>query len=124
MLNRKKGLLVTIAIMCVLGIGCSAEMYKWVDQQGETHLGNYPPNVNSNVEIYTTSWCPYCTHAKEYLKSRGVPYIEYDVAKSRDALRRKNRLSPSDRVPVAVINGKVIDGFSETTYDAALREKP
>ena len=113
--NIKTGLLVAVVIMCALGFGCSATI---------NSSNNQTMNVNSNVEIYTTSWCPYCKQAKEYLKSRGIPYIEYDVEKSKEAMRRKRDLTPSGGVPVAVINGQVIDGFSEESYDAALREKP
>ncbi len=31
------------------------------------------------VEIYTTSWCPYCTAAKALLEERGVAYDEFDA---------------------------------------------
>ncbi len=31
------------------------------------------------VEIYTKSWCPYCTRAKELLDRRGVDYREMDI---------------------------------------------
>jgi mycoredoxin len=113
--NIKTGLLVAVVIMCALGFGCSATI---------NSSNNQAMNVNSNVEIFTTSWCPYCKQAKAYLKSMGIPYNEYDVEKSKEAMRRKKDLSPSDGVPVAVINGQVVDGFSEATYDAALREKP
>ena len=74
------------------------------------------------VEIYTTNWCGYCKQAKEYLNSRRISYIEYDVEKDKDALKRKKELSPNGGVPVAVINGKVIRGFSSNTYDLVLKE--
>lgn len=31
------------------------------------------------VEIYTRSWCGYCSAAKRLLKSKGVAFAEYDV---------------------------------------------
>ncbi|MDQ2954446.1 MAG: glutaredoxin 3 [Pseudomonadota bacterium] len=31
------------------------------------------------VEIYTTSYCPYCRWAKELLDRKGVPFKEIDV---------------------------------------------
>ena len=33
----------------------------------------------SKVQIYTTSWCPYCSAAKSLLADKGVPYEEIDV---------------------------------------------
>lgn len=163
MLNFKTVLLAVIVVMCTLGVGTSAEMYKWVDEQRVAHLGDYPPqdlsgstslelrrfkdsskpasttneksvneksagertvNVNSKVEIFTTSWCHYCKQAKEYLKSKGVSYTEYDVEKTKEAMKRKQEISPSRGIPVALINGQVIEGFSQTAYDAALRLNP
>jgi len=87
-------------------------------------LDNQTINANPKVEIYTTSWCPYCKQAKAYLDSRGISYTEYDVEKSPEALRRRNELSPDRKVPVAVINGRVIRGFSSKTYDAVFGGKP
>jgi mycoredoxin len=115
MLNIKKGLLVTIVIMCAFGMGCSA---------GIISSNNQTMNANSNVEIFTTSWCPYCNQAKAYLKSRGIPFTEYDVEQTKEAMSRKNEISSSEGVPVSIINGQVINGFSETAYDTALRGKP
>jgi glutaredoxin len=87
-------------------------------------LNNQAINANPKVEIYTTSWCPYCKQAKDYLNGRSILYTEYDVEKSPEALRRRNELSPAGGVPVAVINGRVIRGFSSETYDAVFGGKP
>lgn len=32
------------------------------------------------VDIYTTSWCPYCHMAKALLKRKGVTYNEIDAS--------------------------------------------
>lgn len=74
----------------------------------------------ATVEIYVTSWCSYCRRAKEYLHSRGIAYQEYDIEKDQAALQRKRELSPQGGVPVAVINGQVVTGFSSETYDRVL----
>ena len=31
------------------------------------------------VVVYSTGWCPYCSRAKELLKSNGVDFEEIDV---------------------------------------------
>jgi len=77
-----------------------------------------------NIEIYTTSWCPYCKKAKEYLNSKGISYTEYDVEKDPEAMRRKNELAPGGGVPVAVVNGRIVKGFSKETYDSIFNGKP
>ena len=33
------------------------------------------------VELYITSWCPYCKKAIEYFESRGIKYKAYDIEK-------------------------------------------
>lgn len=33
-----------------------------------------------SIEIYTTSFCPYCAWAKELLTKKGVAYKEFDVS--------------------------------------------
>jgi glutaredoxin 3 len=36
------------------------------------------------VKVYTTPFCPYCVSAKELLRSKGVPYVEINVAGAPD----------------------------------------
>lgn len=67
----------------------------------------------SNILIYTRKFCPYCTAAKELLKSKGLNYIEKDVEKDPSAL--EEMLSKSEgqtTVPEIFINGKFIGGFN------------
>ncbi len=37
------------------------------------------PSPGPRVVIYLTGWCPYCTRAKQLLKSKGVEFEEIDV---------------------------------------------
>lgn len=73
------------------------------------------------VTVYTTSWCPYCKKAKDFLVAKGVAFTEYDVEADRAAKRDKDRLAPGAGVPVAVIDGRVIEGFSAKHYERALQ---
>ena len=72
------------------------------------------------VEVYTTSWCPYCKKAKDFFVSKGVPFTEYDVEKDPAAAREKQRIAPGAGVPVTVIDGIQIQGFSAAHYERAL----
>jgi glutaredoxin 3 len=36
------------------------------------------------VEVYTTPFCPYCVSAKELLRSKGVTFVEINVAGAPD----------------------------------------
>ncbi|HTQ23777.1 MAG TPA: glutaredoxin 3 [Candidatus Binataceae bacterium] len=68
----------------------------------------------AKVEVYTTSYCPYCIRAKSLLKSKGVAFEEIDVAGD-PALREKMiELSGGRRtVPEIFINGRIIGGYDE-----------
>ncbi|MEK7322776.1 MAG: DUF4124 domain-containing protein [Pseudomonadota bacterium] len=37
--------------------------------------------ARAQVELYTTSWCPYCKQARHFFRSRGVSFKDYDVEK-------------------------------------------
>ena len=68
----------------------------------------------AKVEVYTTSYCPYCARAKSLLKSKGVAFEEIDVSAD-PALREKMvELSGGRRtVPEIFINGNIIGGYDE-----------
>jgi len=72
------------------------------------------------VELYVTSWCKYCRLAQEFLHSRKIPFVAYDVEKDAQAAKRRRTLHKSSGVPLAVINGHVILGFSQDSYLQAL----
>jgi glutaredoxin 3 len=40
----------------------------------------------ASVTIYTKSWCPYCSAAKELLTRKGVAFTELDIT-GKDALK-------------------------------------
>ena len=76
----------------------------------------------AEVELYVTSWCPYCKKASEFFRSRGIPFTEYDIEKDKRAARRKKRLTKENGVPFAIINGQPIHGFKRAAYERALSE--
>jgi glutaredoxin len=78
------------------------------------------PRVTPEVELYTTSWCPWCKKAREYFNSRGIRFTDHDIEKDAGALERKVGLDGDRHVPTAVIGGKVVKGYSPSGYQAAL----
>ncbi len=74
------------------------------------------------AKIYTTSVCPYCTMAKEYLKEKGVEVEEINVENNPEAAREMIDKSGQMGVPVIEINGRIIIGFNKNAIDEALRE--
>jgi glutaredoxin 3 len=68
----------------------------------------------SEVEIYTTRFCPYCHAAKRLLSRKGVNYIEIDV--SGDPKRRRDmtaRANGRTTVPQIFLGSTHIGGCDD-----------
>ena len=66
------------------------------------------------VEIYTTSFCPYCHAAKRLLQKKGADYTEIDVSQDPD-LRAKmtQRANGRRTVPQIFIGGQHVGGSDD-----------
>lgn len=68
----------------------------------------------AKVEVYTTTFCPFCTRAKSLLKRKGVPFVEIDVTENAALREKMVELSGGRRtVPEIFINGKIVGGYDE-----------
>lgn len=68
------------------------------------------------VEIYVTSWCGYCKKAESYLKSKGIPYVAYDIEKDSAADKRHKELGGRG-VPLIIIGSNKMNGFSQENLE-------
>jgi glutaredoxin len=76
-----------------------------------------------DVDIYITSWCPYCKQAMAYLDAQGIAYNKYDIEDDAEAAAKKKELAPNNPgVPLTVINGQIISGYSENKFEQALKQ--
>jgi glutaredoxin-like YruB-family protein len=68
--------------------------------------------MDKNVTIYSTPTCHFCQMAKEFFAEKGVQYTAFDVAS--DAAKRQEMIQLTGQlgVPVIVINGDIMIGFS------------
>lgn len=68
----------------------------------------------AKVEVYTTTFCPFCTRAKSLLKGKRVPFIEIDVTEDAELRQKMVDLSGGRRtVPEIFINDKIVGGYDE-----------
>jgi len=72
------------------------------------------------IELYVTSWCPYCLKAIDFFRERGLAPTIYNIERDPAAARRKEQLDPRRGVPLAVIDGQVIYGYAPRSYQTAL----
>ncbi|HPW34590.1 MAG TPA: glutaredoxin domain-containing protein [Candidatus Paceibacterota bacterium] len=74
------------------------------------------------VIIYSTTQCPYCKMAKEYLTKIGIPFKEYNVQEDEKAAAEMVKKSNQMGVPVIDIDGAIIVGFDKQAIDHALQK--
>ena len=68
----------------------------------------------ANVTVYTTKVCPYCTRAKQLLKSKNVEFEEVDISNDPELRMQVVEKSGGRRtVPQIFINDKPIGGFDD-----------
>lgn len=68
----------------------------------------------AKIEVYTTTYCPYCVRAKDLLKRKGVEFTEISV-EGDDALRIKmvEKAGGQRSVPQIFINDQHIGGSDD-----------
>lgn len=68
--------------------------------------------MDKHVTIYSTPTCHFCQLAKEFFAEKGIEYTNYDVAS--DVAKRSEMIELTGQlgVPVIVINGEPMIGFS------------
>ncbi|WP_432741956.1 glutaredoxin family protein [Methylobacter sp. G7] len=142
-----QSLLLLLALTFTFSV--QAEGYKWTDANGSAHFSssksdhlalietpndledkvsksdpidkNNQPAAAPQVDIYVTSWCPYCKKAMAFLRKNDVAFNVYDIEQDIDAATRKKTLDPGySGIPLAVVNGTTIRGFSDAAYQQAL----
>lgn len=72
------------------------------------------------VKIYSTPWCHFCQHAKEFMTEKGVAFTNFDV--STDEAKRAEMVEMTGQmgVPVIVIDNDIMIGFDKDQLAAKL----
>lgn len=60
------------------------------------------------LTLYIVPACPLCAHARLWLETHGVDYVERDVAGDFGALRAMYKLTKQNLVPVFENNGQAL----------------
>lgn len=78
----------------------------------------------ADVVIYTKNDCKDCDKAREFLKSKKIPFTEYNMDNDKNAAIKRKEIDDSDDVPFAIINRNHVFGFTENVYNRALKMEP
>jgi glutaredoxin 3 len=71
------------------------------------------------VKVYSTTTCPWCKKARQFLDNNGIKYQEFNVTEDKAAREEMINTSHQMAVPTISIDGEFIIGYNE----AALKEK-
>jgi glutaredoxin 3 len=76
---------------------------------------------DTQVTIYSATWCAFCHAATDYLDKLGVKYQDKDIEKDPAAGLEAVDKSGQRGIPVIDIAGDIIIGFDRPRIDAALK---
>jgi glutaredoxin len=72
------------------------------------------------VVLYEASWCGFCKKTRAFLRHNKISFTSRDVDSDGNIKEKARRLSGGTSIPVTVIDGEVVRGFSEAALQAAL----
>lgn len=73
-----------------------------------------------SVKVYSTSTCPYCHMAKDFLAKNNIQFEDIDVGADPEAGKEMVERSGQMGVPVIDIDGQIIVGFDREAIQKAL----
>ena len=73
------------------------------------------------ITIYSTPTCPYCIQAKQYFKSKNIPFEDIDVSADETKAQEMIKVSGQMGVPVIKIDDKVLIGFEQDEVEKLLK---
>jgi glutaredoxin-like YruB-family protein len=76
--------------------------------------------MDKTVTIYSTPTCHFCLIAKDFLKEKGITYIEFDVASNLEKRQEMIDRSGQMGVPVIFVGDEMIIGFDREKLAATL----
>jgi glutaredoxin 3 len=72
----------------------------------------------SEVTVYTTDPCSFCTRVKGLLRARGVEFSEINLAKDPAGRAQLARNTGMLSFPQVLVDGKLLGGFNEVNAAA------
>ena len=70
--------------------------------------------MDKKVEIYTSSSCPFCHQAKDFLTENNIAFTEYNITEDPSHQEKLLERSGQSHIPVIYINDEMIVGFDES----------
>lgn len=76
----------------------------------------------ANIQIFSQPTCQACNELKEYLKNRGVSFVDYDIISDYNALEEMLHVHKVRVTPLIIIGDKKLVGFDVEELEKLLAE--
>ena len=76
----------------------------------------------AKVKVYSTTTCPHCHDAKDFLKEQGVPFEDINVQEDEKARKEMIEKSGQMGVPVLDIDGEIMVGFDRDKIEKLIKK--
>ena len=100
------------------------ELQSEEDQKSPSKDNKSNASKTPEVVLYTKNNCSDCDKARDFLKSKKIPFGEYNMDKDKASAARRKEIDNSEDVPFAIINNNHVYGFSESVYNKILKQTP
>lgn len=80
----------------------------------------YGNDNREKVELYMTSWCPYCRKMESYLQKNNISYKRFNIEYDQAAHSRYKKMR-GNGVPLIKVGNKIIRGYDPAAVSRALR---
>ncbi len=77
----------------------------------------------TDIEVFTTPTCPYCTKIKEWLEENSYDYTEHDVGEDKEQAKRMIEKTGQRGVPQTFIGDEDVVGFQPNKLQKAIEEE-
>jgi glutaredoxin 3 len=73
-----------------------------------------------SIALYGTEYCPVSEQAREYMRRRGIAFVERDIDSDEEALAHLEKINPLRSTPTFEVDDEVLIGFSEQKLNDAI----
>lgn len=142
-------LIMATAVLLTLAAANAAEVYRWLDKDGQVHYSDTPPPANARnpelkklgknavevdktayatrdaakknpVALYANNCGTPCDSARQLLAKRGIPFASKNPESSEADAEALKKLVGALEVPVLVVGRNTVKGFEASSWEAAL----
>ncbi len=83
----------------------------------KTRLADSAPRDSAQPVLFSAKWCGYCRQAEAYLAEKKISYTRQDID-TPDGMRALVASGSGRGVPVLLVKGQKVQGFSRPAYDS------